>query len=76
MQLLTPKQVAERLSITPRQVTTLMRRGELPWIDLARTAGSRRPSKRISEADLFAFIERRRVAPPIPHTLGRRRRIA
>jgi hypothetical protein len=58
-----------------RQVSTLMRRGQLPWIDMSRSPSQSSRSKRISEHDLMAFVEARRVSPPAPR-IGRRRRIA
>lgn len=61
MKLLTIDEAAERLSITPRQVASLIRSGRLPWVNVSVKAVSSKPRKRIAEADLFAFIEQRRV---------------
>ncbi|NLS95889.1 MAG: helix-turn-helix domain-containing protein [Planctomycetaceae bacterium] len=61
MRLLTIDEAAERLSITPRQVNTLIRSGRLPWVNVSLKAGSSKPRKRIAESDLFRFIEQRRV---------------
>lgn len=61
MKLLTIPEAAERLSITTRQVNTLIRRGRLPWVNVSHSAGTSKPRKRIAESDLFAFIEQRRV---------------
>ncbi len=59
--LCTVEEVAETLGITPRQVNTLIRRGHLPWVNVSHSAGTSKPRRRIAEADVFAFLEQRRV---------------
>jgi excisionase family DNA binding protein len=56
-QLLRPAQVARRLGIARKRVITLIKYSALPAIDL----GPR--LTRITEADLSAFIESRRIKP-------------
>jgi excisionase family DNA binding protein len=74
MQLYTVEQVAEKLQLTKRAVTALVKRGQLPAIDVCVSPSGRKPRRRISEVDLQAFLESRRYAPPPPHTPCARRR--
>lgn len=53
--LLTVKDVSERLQVSDRYVRLLVKRGELPAVKLGRAV-------RIGVADLVAFLEVRRVA--------------
>jgi len=77
MQLLSLKQVAERLSISETSVKRMVASGELPYINVGASDGSLRPRKRISESDLFAFLEKRRTQKPARTApVRRRQRIA
>jgi len=67
MKLLTISQAAEILGVAEHAVISLLRQGQLTYIDVSVTQNSKRPRKRIREADLLAFIESRRVTPPARH---------
>ncbi|MGB3865052.1 MAG: helix-turn-helix domain-containing protein [Xanthobacteraceae bacterium] len=56
--LLTPKEAAARLAITVDHLAGLVKDGEIAYIFVGR--GEKRPRRRFTEADLDAFIERRR----------------
>ena len=68
--LLTPKEAAARLAITVDQLHQLVSDGEIAYIAVGR--GQKRPRRRFTDADLEAFIERRRrrdvFLPPSPKT--------
>lgn len=59
-QLLTTRQVAERLGLKPDTILDYIRRGLLPALNVA--SGERKlPLYRIAEADLESWIEQRRT---------------
>lgn len=62
MTMLTPQQLADRLSVDVDKVRGWCRSGELPAIDVS-DKGSRRPQYRIDERDIEAFVKRRNAAP-------------
>lgn len=55
--LLRPKDTADLLGVSERYLSTLSRRGELPFVRMGRRA------IRYSRADVAAFIDRRRSQP-------------
>lgn len=59
MQLLTPKQAADRLSVSTRTIRRLMDDGQIPFVDLS-AAGSLRACRRISEAALRTWVYQHR----------------
>lgn len=56
--LLTPKQAADRLTITVDQLSGLVQDGEITYINVGR--GKKRPRRRYTIPDLDDFEERRR----------------
>ncbi len=62
--LLTPDEIADRLRVTAEQVRALIRKGQLPAINVG--AGSKRPLYRISEEALEEFIAGRQQETPGP----------
>lgn len=77
--LLSPKEVAERLAISERQLRSLTREGAISYINVG--LGSKRPAMRYDPADVEAFIESRKrggssmSAPPREATPVRQRDI-
>jgi excisionase family DNA binding protein len=65
-------EVAERLSVAPRQVTDWIKSGQLLAIDVSRTGHGARARYRISHDDLDAFV-RQRSAPAKASTKRQRR---
>jgi excisionase family DNA binding protein len=55
--LLRPKDTADLLGVSERYLSTLSRRGELPFVRMGRRA------VRYSRADVAAFIDRHRSPP-------------
>lgn len=74
MQLYTVQQVADLMSVKVRVVDTLIRRGQIPYVDVCASPLGRRPRKRIREDDLLHFLETRRVTPP-PRAMRASRRL-
>lgn len=66
--LLTMQQLADQLSVSQRHIRNLMKDGAIVGIDLG-TAG--RPSWRFEQGEIEAFLQRRRVARPVPKPLRR-----
>jgi Helix-turn-helix domain len=56
-ELKTPKQAAEFLQCSPKQVHAHAKNGELRYVDVG--CGDKRPVRRFTEADLIDFAERR-----------------
>lgn len=76
-QLFTVEEAAAMLSLSERAVETLLKRGQLAYVDVCVKPNSSKPRKRIAECDLAVFIESRRVVPPpslVPIRRRRRRR--
>jgi excisionase family DNA binding protein len=71
MVLLSPKQVGERLQVSPDQVKAFVRDGELRYVNTGR--GRKRPRMMFTEADLEEFVERRKrkEVPLCPSTSAR-----
>ncbi|HEY2908606.1 MAG TPA: helix-turn-helix domain-containing protein [Gemmataceae bacterium] len=70
--LLTPGEVAERLSIGVNQALALIRSGKLPASNVG--LGSVRPRYRVAPEDLDAFVVAAQVRAPEPSRPRRRRR--
>lgn len=64
-------EVAQRLDIQRKTVGKLIRIGSLPAFDISLTSGGR-PSWRVLESDLKAFIEQRQHRIPTPRRRRRR----
>ncbi len=69
--LLTPDEAAEQLRVTPEQVRSLIRRGQLAAINVG--TGAKRPMYRITHEALREFVSRRWQSG-IEARQGRRRR--
>ena len=56
LRLLTPSDVAEYLHVSPEQVRTLIRKGQIAATNVG--AGSKRPLYRVTQKDLDNFLNR------------------
>jgi excisionase family DNA binding protein len=68
------RQIAQQCGVSVRTVRAWIRAGELKAIDVARTAGGRKPRWRITQAALEAFEALRTSGPSAPAPRGRRRK--
>jgi excisionase family DNA binding protein len=67
VELLTLREAAQRLKITPEQVAALVHDGEISYVNVGR--GRKRPRMRFTHQDIHGFIERRtRRDVPCPST--------
>lgn len=73
MPLLTPKQAAEELAISVRQLLYLTDDGELPFINIGR---GQRTMRRYDPSDILAFINRRKVTKSHPSSTAQTRKRA
>jgi excisionase family DNA binding protein len=60
--LLTVREVADELSLTPRSVYGLIKAGDIPASDVAQSTSPQGARLRIRRADLDRFLEARRTA--------------
>ena len=63
--LLTPNEASIRLKVTPEQVRSLIRQGQISAINIG--TGTKRPLYRITQQALADFLNRRRQPGPVIH---------
>lgn len=64
--------VARRFDVGAATVLAWIRSGELLAVNVSRSARSKKPRFRVSEAALLAFEAARMPTPPAPHTRRQR----
>ena len=71
MSSLTVRQAAERCAVSERVVLTWLNSGQLRGHNVARHAGAKRPTWRVPEEALAAFLAARTPEPAAPRTRRR-----